>query len=33
MRTVFERHARGGQVIFPYLTLVYYGQMRAPSSQ
>jgi SAM-dependent methyltransferase len=31
MREVFERHARNGTVIFPYLTLVYYGRMRPPS--
>ncbi len=31
MREAFERHARAGRVIFPYLTLVYYGRMRAPS--
>jgi SAM-dependent methyltransferase len=32
MRGVFERHAHEGRVIFPYVTLVYWGQMRAPSS-
>ena len=30
MRAAFSRHARAGTVIFPYLTLVYYGRMRAP---
>ncbi len=29
MRSAFERHAHGGQVIFPYVTLVYYAKMRA----
>ena len=26
LRQVFERHQRGGQVVFPYRTLVFYGQ-------
>lgn len=26
LRQLFERHQRGGQVVFPYRTLVYFGQ-------
>lgn len=29
MRLAFERHAHAGKVVFPYVTLVYYGRMRA----
>ncbi len=28
LREVFERHARDGKVIFPYLTLVYFAQLK-----
>ncbi len=31
LRQVFERHARGGRVTFPYLTLVYFGPLAAGS--
>jgi SAM-dependent methyltransferase len=27
LRELFERHHRGGKVVFPYRTLVYFGQM------
>ena len=27
LRQVFERHQRGGQVVFPYQTLVYWGRL------
>jgi hypothetical protein len=28
LRQVFERHARDGRVVFPYVTLVYYAQLK-----
>jgi hypothetical protein len=27
LRELFERHSRGGKVVLPYRTLVYFGQM------
>jgi SAM-dependent methyltransferase len=27
LRALFERHSRGGKVVFPYRTLVYFGQL------
>ncbi len=27
LRALFERHSRGGTVVFPYRTLVYFGQL------
>jgi SAM-dependent methyltransferase len=30
LREVFERHQHDGVVLFPYLTRVYFGQLRAP---
>lgn len=31
LRALFERHATGGTVVFPYRTLVYYGQLKPPA--
>lgn len=28
LRQLFERHARDGQIVFPYVTLVYYAQLK-----
>jgi SAM-dependent methyltransferase len=28
LRAVFDRHARDGTIVFPYRTLVYYGQLK-----
>ena len=30
LRAVFDRHQRGGEIVFPYVTLVYYGPLEAP---
>jgi SAM-dependent methyltransferase len=30
LKQVFERHARDGRVVFPYVTLVYYAQLKCP---
>jgi len=30
LREVFRRHQHGGQVVFPYRTLVYFGQLHLP---
>jgi SAM-dependent methyltransferase len=30
LRELFRRHQHGGQVVFPYLTLVYFGQPQRP---
>jgi SAM-dependent methyltransferase len=29
LRELFERHQRSGSIVFPYRTLVYFGQLRA----
>jgi SAM-dependent methyltransferase len=31
LRELFDRHARDGTVVFPYRTLVYYGQLKPPA--
>lgn len=31
LRAVFDRHARNGTVVFPYRTLVYFGQLKPPA--
>lgn len=31
LRELFDRHARDGTVVFPYRTLVYYGQLQPPA--
>jgi hypothetical protein len=28
LRQVFERHARDGKIVFPYMTLVYFAQLK-----
>ena len=30
LREVFRRHEQSGQVVFPYRTLVYFGQPQLP---
>lgn len=30
LREVFDRHQRGGRIVMPYRTLVYFAQLRAP---
>jgi SAM-dependent methyltransferase len=30
LRTLFDRHERNGGIVFPYLTLVYFAQLRPP---
>jgi SAM-dependent methyltransferase len=30
LRALFQRHERNGEIVFPYQTLVYYGQLKLP---